>query len=76
MPSNVRTVDDCRWRDGFPLYFANEGGGCLLLTGLVRFGFEVPSRVDGVFDKLSAETDGREEELAGRVTLVVESKLR
>jgi hypothetical protein len=75
MPSNVHTADDCRWRDGFPLYFANDGGGCLLLAGLVRFDFDVPSRAVGVFDRLSVETDGREEELVGRATLAVESKL-
>lgn len=45
----------------------------MLFTGLVKLGFAVPLR--GV-DKLSVETEGSDEELAGRVTLVAESKLR
>jgi hypothetical protein len=45
----------------------------LLLTGFVRFGFEVPSC--GVpFDKASAETGREKEALAGLVMLIVESE--
>lgn len=74
MPSNVRTDGDCRWRDGFPLYFANDGGGCLLLTGLARVGFVLPSRVAGLLDIFSVQTGWSKEELAGLVVLIVESE--
>jgi len=47
MPSHVCTADDCRCRDGFPLYLANEGGGCLLLVGLARLALGMLSRSIG-----------------------------
>jgi hypothetical protein len=74
MPSNVRTLDDCRWRDGFPLYFVIEGGGCLLLTGLARVGFALALLVVRLFDECSAETGRSGDKLAGLVTPIVASE--
>jgi hypothetical protein len=75
MPSNVRTLDDCRWRDGFPLYFVIEGGGCLLLTGLARVGFVLASMVSGLFDKCSPETGRTRGKLVGLATPIAESEI-
>jgi hypothetical protein len=75
MPSNVLTLDGCRRRDGFPLYFVTEGGGYLILTGLAKVGFVLASAVAWSFDKCSAETGRSRGKLVGLVTPIIESEI-
>jgi len=75
MPSNVCTAEDCRCKDGFPLYLANECGGCLLFAGLTRLSFAMLPRLVGSLVKLSADSSRVEVKSPGLAIPMAESDI-
>ena len=70
-PSSVFVDDECRYKDGLPLYFANEGGGCLLFAGFSSGSVNMNSRLLRLLGSLSADTACSKVELVGRAGLTV-----
>jgi hypothetical protein len=75
MPSTVCTAEDWRCKDGFPLYLANDGGGCWLFAGLARFAFGTLSRFAGPLDKLTEDRVWLEVRSPGLAAPTAESEI-
>jgi hypothetical protein len=75
MPSNVCTAEVCRCKDGFPLYLANEGGGCWLFAGLARLAFGTLSRFAGPLVKLTADRSLLKVRSPGLAAPIAESEI-
>ena len=75
MPSNVCTADDCRCKDGFPLYLANEGGGYWVFAGLARLVFGMLSRFVEPLVKLTVDRSLLEVRSPGLAAPMAESEI-